>query len=296
MIWGLIQFQNTIGSLLLVSGSLLLAYVLYESFKLDAHARGRIFAIIFLILLQPVFWGLFEQAGGSMSLFTDRFVDRAGVDASLFQSINPIYIILLGPVFAGLWVWLGRHRWEPSTPAKFGIALVQLGLSFLVLDWGARATGIDIPTPVIYVFLFYLLATTAELCLSPVGVSAMSRLAPKHMASLIMAAWFFGTAGGNFVAGKIGEATGGERGDATKESILAIYSTIGWVTIAIAVGVLVLSPIVKRWMHLDTLKDEPTVPDPRSRRGPAGGRLTKGGGAGLKSTGARRSRSAKMAP
>ena len=107
-----------------------------------------------------------------------------------------------------------------------------------------------------FVFAIYFLQTTGELCLSPVGLSAMNRLAPKHLASLIMGAWFYMTAVGNFVAGKIGEATGGEGGEMTKEGTLAIYSTIGWWTIGIAVAVLALSPLVRRWMHLDTLRDE----------------------------------------
>ena len=123
VIWGLVQYQDVIQNLLIVSGVGLLGYVVYEAFKLDKHARDRIFAILFLIALNPLFWGLFEQAGGSFNLYTDRFVDRAGVPASIFQSINPIYIILLAPLFAGLWVMLGRRGLEPSAPAKFGLAL-----------------------------------------------------------------------------------------------------------------------------------------------------------------------------
>ena len=256
VIWALIQYQDVIQTLLIVSGIGLLGYVLYESFKLEPHARDRMFAVLFLIALNPVFWGLFEQAGGSLNLYTDRFVDRQGVPASLFQSINPIYIVLLGPLFAGLWVWLGKRGLEPSAPAKFGLALLQVGLSFLVFTWGARTVGPEIATPVAFVFLIYFLQTTGELCLSPVGLSAMNRLAPSYLASLIMGAWFYMTAVGNFVAGKIGEATGGEGGEMTKDGTLAIYSTIGWWTIGIGVGVLALSPIVKRWMHLDTLAEE----------------------------------------
>jgi POT family proton-dependent oligopeptide transporter len=191
-----------------------------------------------------------------MNLFTDRFVDRGGVPASIFQSINPIYIILLAPLFAGLWVTLGKRGVEPSAPAKFGLALLQVGFANLVLVWGAQAVGIAVMTPVLFIFLYYLFATTAELCLSPVGLSAMNRLAPKFMASLIMGAWFYMTAVGNFLAGKIGEATGGDGGEMTKEQFLDIYSLFGWITIGIGVGVLLLSPLVKRWMHLDTLEDE----------------------------------------
>jgi POT family proton-dependent oligopeptide transporter len=114
VIWGLVQYQDIIQNLLIVSGLALLGYVVYQAFKLDNHARDRIFAILFLIALNPLFWGLFEQAGGSFNLYTDRYVDRAGVPASIFQSINPIYIIILAPMFAALWVALGKRGLEPS--------------------------------------------------------------------------------------------------------------------------------------------------------------------------------------
>ncbi|WP_294076352.1 peptide MFS transporter [Sphingomonas sp.] len=258
VIWALVQYQDIIQTLLIVSGVGLLGYVLFESFKLEPHARDRMFAILFLIALNPIFWGLFEQAGGSLNLYTDRFVDRAGVPASLFQSINPIYIILLGPVFAWLWVFLGKRNLEPSAPAKFGIALLQVGASFLVFVWGANAFGVgpEAKTLVLFVFLIYLLQTTGELCLSPVGLSAMNRLAPKHLASLIMGAWFYMTAVGNFVAGKIGEATGGHDGEMTKEATLSVYHSIGWITVGVGVVVLLLSPLVKKLMHLDTLAND----------------------------------------
>ncbi len=253
--WALVQYQSVIQNLLVISGLGLLGYVLYETFKLDKEPRERMFAILFLISLNPLFWGLFEQAGGSMSLFTDRYVDRGATPASLFQSINPIYIILLAPLFAALWQWLGKRGKEPSAPAKFGLALAQMGLANLVLVWGAEAYGLAAMTPVIFVFLYYLLATTGELCLSPVGLSAMNRLAPSYLASLIMGAWFYMTAVGNFVAGKIGEATGGHGGEMSKEKLLEIYEMFGWISIGAAVVVLLLSRIVKGWMHLDTLED-----------------------------------------
>jgi POT family proton-dependent oligopeptide transporter len=286
VIWALVQYQDVIQTLLVISGILLLGYVLYESFKLPKEPRERMFAILFLIALNPLFWGLFEQAGGSMNLFTDRFVDRSGVPASIFQSINPIYIILLAPLFAALWQWLGRKGREPSAPAKFGLALAQMGLANLVLVWGAEAYGIAAMTPVIFVFLYYLLATTGELCLSPVGLSAMNRLAPSFLASLIMGAWFYMTAVGNFVAGKIGEATGGHGGEMSKEKLLDIYAMFGWISIGAAVVVLLLSPVVKKWMHLDTLQDRDDElagraelaenqgagmhPEDETKRGPAG--------------------------
>jgi proton-dependent oligopeptide transporter, POT family len=265
VIWVLIQYRDVIQNLLLVSGIALLGYVLFQAFKLDKVGRERMYAILFLIALNPLFWGLFEQAGGSINIYTKNFVDRGGVPASLFQSINPIYIILLAPLFAAFWIKLGKRGAEPSAPAKFGLALLQVGLGYLVFVWGANSFGFMGPneagtatklTPVIFVFLLYLLHTTGELCLSPVGLSAMTRLAPATLASLIMGAWFYMTAVGNFVAGKIGEEMGGESGAMSQDKTLDIYNQIGWISIGVGVAVILVSPIVKRWMHLDTLTDD----------------------------------------
>jgi POT family proton-dependent oligopeptide transporter len=254
--WVLIKYQSVVGGLMLLSGIALLAYVLFEAFKLEKEPRERMFAILFLIALQPLFWGLFEQAGGSLNLFTDRYIDLQGVPAPIFQSINPIYIILLAPLFAWFWTALGKRGLEPSTPAKFGLGLVQLGFGFLVLVWGASTVGIDAKVPVIFLFGIYFFHTTGELCLSPVGLSAMNRLAPRHLASLIMGAWFFATAGGNFVAGMIGAATGGEDGAMTREATMDIYWQIGLFAIVVGFIVIVISRWVKHWMHLDTLGDD----------------------------------------
>ncbi len=256
IMWLLIQYQSVVGGLMLVCGVALLGYVLLEAFKLKKEPRERLFAILFLIALQPLFWGLFEQAGGSLNLFTDRYINLGGVPAPIFQSINPIYIILLAPIFAWLWTTLGRKGLEPSTPAKFGLGLVQLGFGFLVLVWGAQTVGVDAKIPVIFLFGIYLFHTTGELCLSPVGLSAMNRLAPTHLASLIMGAWFFATAGGNYVAGMIGAATGGEDGEMTRQGTLDVYWQIGLVAIGVGIVVILISRFVKRWMHIDTLADD----------------------------------------
>jgi proton-dependent oligopeptide transporter, POT family len=259
VVWALIQYQDLVGWMLGGAGAILVLYVLYTAVvKLPAEDRDRIFAAIFLIFGSILFWALFEQAGSSLNLFTDRYVDRAGVPASVFQSINPVYIVLLGPLFAWLWTALGRRGLEPSTPAKFGLAMMQLGLGFLVLVAGASAVGMGNMTPVVFIFLIYLLHTTGELCLSPVGLSAMNRLAPPHMASLIMGTWFFAAALGNFVAGLIAAATGAEGLEgvaAGKETVLSVYSTVGWTAIAVGVVVVLISRFILKLMHLDTLKD-----------------------------------------
>ncbi len=257
--WTAIQYQALVGYVLGAFGGGLVLYVLFTAVtKLPAEERNRIFAAMFLILTSIVFWALFEQAGSSLNLFTDEYVDTQGVNASMFQSINAIYIVLLAPLFAMVWQGLGRRGAEPSAPLKFGMAVVQVGLGFLVLVWGATSVGIDVPTPVLFIFLIYLLHTTGELCLSPVGLSAMNRLAPAHMASLIMGTWFFASATGNFAAGLIAAATGAEGLDeaAGKQVVLDVYSTVGWYAVAIGVGVMVISPLIKKLMHLDTLKDD----------------------------------------
>ncbi|RED16083.1 peptide MFS transporter [Parasphingopyxis lamellibrachiae] len=262
LVWFLIQYQSLVGYLLGGAGLILVAYVLYTAVvKLPSEDRDRIFGAIYLIFGSILFWALFEQAGSSLNLFTDRHVDRtifgAEVPASVFQSINAIYIVLLGPVFAMLWMWLARRNLEPSAPAKFGLGVIQLGLGFLVLVAGASMGGGL--TPVIFIFLIYLLHTTGELCLSPVGLSAMNRLAPAHMASLIMGTWFFASATGNFAAGLIASATGAEGaadGEAARDVVLGVYSTVGWTAVFVGVGMVVISPLIKRLMHLDTLADD----------------------------------------
>ncbi|MBL8200942.1 MAG: peptide MFS transporter [Chromatiales bacterium] len=259
VVWWLVQNQDLVGHLLGIAGALLIAYVLYTAvFRLPREDRDRIFAALFLIVGSILFWALFEQAGSSLNLYTDRFVDRAGVPASVFQSINAVYIVLLGPVFAGLWLWLANRGLEPSAPAKFGLAMMQLGAGFLILVAGA-ANGVA--TPVVFIFLIYLLHTTGELCLSPVGLSAMNRLAPAHLASLIMGTWFFASATGNFAAGLIAAAAGareGNGGTATQQTVLDVYSTVGWVAIGAGIAVLAISPVIRKLMHLDTLTDAGT--------------------------------------
>lgn len=257
--WAAIQYQELVGVVLGVFGGGLVLFVLFTAVtKLPNDERDRIFAAMFLILTSIVFWALFEQAGSSLNLFTDRHVDTQGVNASMFQSINAIYIVLLAPLFAMLWQGLARKGKEPSTPLKFGLAVIQVGLGFLVLVWGSESVGVSVPTPVIFIFLIYLLHTTGELCLSPVGLSAMNRLSPTHMASLIMGTWFFASAAGNFAAGLIASATGAEGvgEESGKEVVLGVYSTVGWYAVGIGVAVMVVSPLIKKLMHLDTIRDD----------------------------------------
>jgi POT family proton-dependent oligopeptide transporter len=256
IVWQLIQYQAIVGWLLGVCGLSLAGYVLYTSATtLASQDRDRIFVAMFLMCASILFWALFEQAGSSLNVFTDQRVDRNmfgfEIPASTFQSINAIYIVLLAPVFAFLWTFLAARKLEPSTPAKFGLAMIQLGAGFLVLVAGAVAAGKGL-TPVIFIFAIYLLHTTGELCLSPVGLSAMTKLALPHMVGLIMGTWFFASALGNFAAGLIASATGGGE-ELGVESVTQVYTTVGWTAVIVGVAIVAVSPFFKRLMHLDSL-------------------------------------------
>ncbi len=259
IVWQLIQYQSVVGWLLGVCGLALASYVLYTSATtLQSQDRDRIFVAMFLMGASILFWALFEQAGSSLNVFTDQRVDRNmfgfNIPASTFQSINAIYIVLLAPVFAFLWTFLAARKLEPSTPAKFGLAMIQLGAGFLVLVAGALAAGQGL-TPVIFIFAIYLLHTTGELCLSPVGLSAMTKLALPHMVGLIMGTWFFASALGNFAAGLIASATGGGE-ELGAESVTQVYTTVGWTAVIVGVAIVIVSPYFKKLMHLDSLHHE----------------------------------------
>lgn len=255
--WILVQRQALVGNLLGITGVVLLAYVLYVAVtKLPRDDFHRILSAIYLMVGSVMFWALFEQAGSSLNLFTDRHVDRGAIPASAFQSINPFFIMTLGPIFAWGWTRLGRMKIEPSAPAKFGMGTILLGTGFLVLVWGVRVNGIDVPTPVIFLVLLYMFHTMGELCLSPVGLSAMNRLAPPQMASLVMGGWFLAAAAGNYVSGLIAAATGAEGlegAEPGKETVMAVYSSVGWTAITVGVVMILISPAIRRLMHLDTL-------------------------------------------
>ena len=269
VIWYLVRDEGTVGVTLLIAMTAVYGYILYRSVAtLPAHARNRIFAALFLITVQVLFWALFEQAGSSLNIFTDRAVDRTILGqeqpASIFQSLNAIYIVFLGPLFALGWAWLAKRNMDPSTGAKFGLGVIQLGLGFLVLVWGANAAGLGNLTPVFFICMIYLLHTTGELCLSPVGLSAMTRLSTPNMVGLIMGAWFLASGAGNFVAAQIAKLTSSEEKLAglneeaalaeTQRIVLDVYSTIGWVAVGVGVALIVVSPLIKRMMHLDTLE------------------------------------------
>jgi proton-dependent oligopeptide transporter, POT family len=195
-----------------------------------------------------------------MDLFTDRNVDRHvfGIDwrAAQFQSLNPAFILLLGPLFSMLWVALAKRGWEPSTPAKFGLGIVQVGLGFAALVYGAHHADAGGLVAAYWVAAAYLLHTTGELCLSPVGLSMVTRLSVPRVVGLMMGVWFLASAFSHYVGGLIaaGASASETPGVAvTASESLRIYAdtfaSVAWVAVGVGAVVLLLSPLLKRFMH-----------------------------------------------
>jgi POT family proton-dependent oligopeptide transporter len=327
------QVSTPAGVVLVLSTLVAFAYLLFETFRLEAVGRHRMYVVLILTFFCMLFWAFFEQAGSSINNFTDRNVDRVPdratirtitesdigqtirleptqqqigfhdgdriftldvlnelrkehdkaadfevpwkvakdnvgmhiarradeIPASLFQSANPIYILLLGLVFTALWTFLGARGLEPSTPLKFALGLLQLGLGFAVVWWGAQVADARGMVAMPWLLLMYLLHTTAELCLSPVGLAMITKLSPARLVSTVMGGWFLATAVSQFLAGMIAQFTRVEDGGAGSAKIpppsetLHTYGDVyGIIAIAAVISAAIcfaLVPLLKKWMH-----------------------------------------------
>jgi POT family proton-dependent oligopeptide transporter len=188
--------------------------------------RRRVYVIVILFFAAAIFWAGFEQAGSSLNLFAERYTDRMigdfEVPAGWFQSLNPAFIIILAPVYSAVWIALARRHMDPSTPAKFALGLIILALGFAIMIGAAKlvVTGDKVlPTWLIFTYLFH---TMGELALSPVGLSAMTKLAPRRYVGQMMGVFFLGASLGNVIAGLI---AGEFRADTINE-MPALYTQI----------------------------------------------------------------------
>lgn len=249
------------GALLVISFGII-AYLIYQALSAKDKTTGqRLLVVVVLFFFHAVFWALFEQAGGSLTIFTDKNVDRmvggTEIPASIFQSLNPLYIMLLAPVFSWLWLKLNKKGMEPSTPMKFVLGLVQLALGFGVIVLGAKffANG-DGLVPIIFVALMYLLHTTGELSLSPIGLSMVTKLSPAKIVGFVMGAWFLSIALANKMAGVIGTLTTSDTvtDDTPASTTLSFYSDTYFIWGVCVVGgaallLLLLVPLLRKWMN-----------------------------------------------
>ena len=226
-----------------------------------------------LAVFCTIFWACFEQAGSSITVWVDKCVNLVGMTASQTNAINPFYIVLLAIPFSWMWTKLGGLNKNPNTPMKFALGIFQLGLGFLIFASTAHFMGEDGKIPFLFVFLGYFLITTGELFLSPIGLSKVTELAPKKIAAFMMGVWFLSSTFAHYISGVIAKLTtsGNESTESnwlsdlsnwfmgypdTSNEVVAtllqynsIYAQIGFVTIFIALFVIIISPFIKKLMH-----------------------------------------------
>jgi POT family proton-dependent oligopeptide transporter len=174
-------------------------------FHLDTTEKKRVAVIVVLFLSSAMFWSGFEQAGSSLNLFAERFTQRIfsgrTIPAGCFQSLGPVFIISLAPAVAAVWIRLARRNLNPSLPAKFSLGLLLLGAGFLVMAVASRLVAAGHKVWPQWLISTYLLHSIGELCLSPVGLSSVTKLAPRRLVGQMMGTWFLATSLGNLIAG-----------------------------------------------------------------------------------------------
>ena len=217
-------------------------YVLFAG-GLNAEEKKKVVVIFILIVAAAVFWSSFEQHGSSFNLFARDYTER-NFPASWFQSINPFFLITLAPVFGAMWIKLSSKGLNPRTPFKFVLGLIGVGVGFYAMVVAAGIAASGLKAGAFYLIVAYFLHTCAELCISPVGLSTMTKLAPKRYVSQMMGMWFVGTAAGNLVAGLVAGRFDPENLDQMPNLFMNfVYAGIGT-----GLLLLLLAPLLKKWM------------------------------------------------
>lgn len=221
--------------------------------------RDRMIALVIFMVINIAFWACFEQAGTSLTLFADRNVDRSifgwEMPASMTQFFNPAFIIIFGSLFSWMWVKLSEVGKNPSIPMKFALGILQLGIGFLITQVGLQFVNEAYQVPLLTLVFLYMLHTTGELFLSPIGLSMVTKLSPKNIAATSMGAWFLSFAIANYLGGKIASLTGGHGGEAALsvaeglEKYTTVFTNIGLVLLVIAVVIALLSKQLEKLMH-----------------------------------------------
>ncbi len=259
--WQMLQFHGAIGILLnTMAVAVLVGLAWFITVKCNAVERSRMIVLIILTMSTVVFWALFEQSAASMTLYADRVMDRNllgfELTAAQFGALNALFIFMFAPFFAWLWTTLGKRGLEPTTPVKFSLGIALAGLGFGALVLGAQNTnevGLVIGW---WMVLAYLLHTCGELCLSPVGLSAVTKLAVPSIVGVMMGSWFLATAYSEFVAAQLAKLAAIETVDgsiaevgAALASYTDLFNNLLFVGLGVAAALLLISPILKRMMH-----------------------------------------------
>jgi POT family proton-dependent oligopeptide transporter len=261
VIWLVIRHNAIVGTAMSVVSVLIIGYLIWFMIaRCGKVERERLGLALILIAGSVVFWTLFEQAGTSLNLFAKQNTQLSAggltMTAAQTQSFNPGFILLFAPVFAALWAWLGRLQRDPNPVLKFGLALLQVGAGFLLLVWSGQFADAQFRVPLLFLALAYLLHTTGELCLSPVGLSEVTKLAPPVLLSTLVAVWYLSISWADFIGAKIAGLTGAETvGGQVLDPAGALHTSlywfgvIGWAAIGVGVLFLVVNPWLKRWSH-----------------------------------------------
>ncbi len=240
----LTQIATGLGTSVLIIVALYFVYLLTAGGHTPTENK-RLLVIFWLFLLIAVFWSGFEQAGSSLNLFaqdlTDRTVGGFTIPASTLQSINPFFIILLAPVFGSLWVWLEKRNADPSIPVKAGLGLLGLSVGFFVLSWGAANATPESPVSPAWLIVTYFFHTSGELAISPVGLSAITKLSPERRVGQMMGIWFVGAALGNLFAGLVA-------GQLETLAPFALFRTVAMIIGGVGLLALLAAPGVKKLM------------------------------------------------
>lgn len=262
VVWVLVQQNAYVGYMLGVGSVIILAYLgWYMITKCTAEERSRMILALVLIGASVVFWTLFEQAGSSLNQFADRSTQLtlpggSSMTASQTQSFNSGLILIFAPVFAALWAFLGRRNLDPSAPMKFSLALMQVGIGFLILVAGVKFADGAYKVPLIFLALAYMMHTTGELFLSPVGLSQMTKLSTPAVVSTIMAVWFLASSWAQYLGGMVANLTAAETvagqvldPKGALATYASVFQTIGIWAIGLGVLLAIASPWLKKLAH-----------------------------------------------
>lgn len=230
------------------------AMLVIEAIRTGRVQIQRVIAMLIIFAFNVLFWMFFEQAGSSFNFLAQNIVDRQMFDGWMFpigwfQSVNPVAIVLLAPLVTLVWAWLDKRRIEPSIPRKFGLGLIGNALGFAVLMFAlSHMVGGDGMIPLWTLVLCYVLQTAGELCLSPIGLSMVTKLAPVRLVGLGMGGWFLSTAIGNNLAGLFAGHVSGESG-MTVASALSGYTFGFWILLGCGVLLFLIAPLINKLMH-----------------------------------------------
>jgi len=280
LVWIVVQHYQATGWLLLAGWIAAGGYLVwFMATQADKVVRERLILALSLITAAIVFTVMFEQAGSSLNQFSERntLLPNNGfwtVTPAQTQSFNAGFILLFAPIFSAVWAWLGARKRDPNPVIKFGLGLMQVGLGFIVLVWGAQFHDAAFRVPMLFLALAYLLHTTGELCLQPVGLSEMTKLAPATLVSTLMAVWFLAASAGQFLAGLVAKLTAadtvaGQVLDPAQAlaTYLKVFTQIGWFGVGIGALLLIASPWLNKLAH--GVNDAANHPSPE---GPAAAR------------------------